>query len=59
MKLQQVKYNKYGVELDQDDEDLDTLCKYSELQRCRSKRDNKEELTTKELVILSLYDEEV
>ena len=52
-----VEYNSYGVEIDQDDKDLDTFIEYSRLQECLSKRANGEELSEKELTILSVHDE--
>lgn len=59
MKLHQVEYNSFGVEIDQDDKDLDTFIEYTRLQECLSKRANGEELSEKELTILSVYDKEV
>ena len=59
MEQRQVEYNSFGVEIDQDDKDLDTFIEYTRLQECLSKRANCEELSEKELTILSVYDEEV
>lgn len=59
MRPSQVEYNSFGIEIDQDDKDLDTFVEYTRLQECLSKRANSEELSEKELTILSMYDKEV